>query len=119
MEKTITLNGKETKLKANAMNALIYRAAFGEDIFKVQGMFAKIVDADGNVNIELIDSIGVMRLVWTMAKAADKETYDFEKWLEGFEEGFPVMDILTDIGELLTINLTSTTKIKNASAAGN
>lgn len=118
MEKTITVDGKELKLKANAMNALIFRSAFGEDIFKVQGTFSKTINDDGTPALENIDCLGVMKLVWTMAKAADKTTPAFESWLDTFEE-FPIMDVFVEIHDMLMINMTSTTKIKNAKAAAN
>ncbi len=118
MEKTITVDGKELKLKANARNALIYRAAFGEDIFKVQGSFARTINDRGELVVENIDCLGIMKLVWTMAKAADSSTTEFEKWLDTFDE-FPIMDVFAELQEMLMINMTSTTKIKNAKAAVN
>jgi len=116
MERTITIDGKEIKLKANARNALIYRAFFGEDIFKVQGTFMKTINDKDELIIENLDCLGVMKLIWTMAKAADAGIPTFEEWLDQFEE-FPILDVFLDLQDMLMINMASTTKIKNAKAA--
>ena len=112
MEKNIIIDGKEIKLKANAMNALIYRSAFGEDIFKAQSMLFTAKDKKGNIDISKIDSLGMIKIVWTMAKAANDDTAPFEEWLSSFEE-FPVLDLLGEIVDLILVNMTSKTKIKN------
>lgn len=44
MEKIIYIGNKEVKLKANAMQALIFRKEFGRDIMEVQGSLMNIVN---------------------------------------------------------------------------
>ena len=117
MEKIIKIDGKDVPLKATAMNMVIYRSQFNKDIMEVAGA---IVKAGSTQDFAQLDSLGVARVVWTMAKTADKELPPFEKWFEGIEQ-FPVLDILGDCMELIMANLTSTSTIKpkNAKRAEN
>ena len=113
MEKIIKIGEKEVLLKANAMNALIYRSNFGNDIFTDE---AKIVSVAKDENYGEIEIVKLMQIVWTMAKAADSKTEPFNEWVSNFEE-FPVFDVLTDIIELILMNFSSKTNIKNSMAA--
>lgn len=115
MEKTIILAGREFKQKACAKNAIIYRAAFGEDIAKAFAPFQGS-GSNGQVIIERLDVIRMMRLVWTMQKTAEPETPAFEVWAESIEY-FPLFEAYNEIVDLITINVTGITTIKNASAA--
>jgi len=117
MEKIIKIDGKDVPLKATAMNMVVYRSQFNKDIMEVAGA---IVKAGSTQDFAQLDSLGVARVVWTMAKTADKDLLPFEKWFEGIEQ-FPVLDILGDIMDLIMSNLTSisTIKPKNAKRAEN
>ena len=112
MEKIIKIDGKDVPLKATAMNMVVYRSQFNKDIMEVAGA---IVKAGSTQDFAQLDSLGVARVVWTMAKTADKDLPPFEKWFEGIEQ-FPVLDILGDCMELIMANLTSTTTIKPKNA---
>jgi hypothetical protein len=112
MEKIIKIDGKDVPLKATAMNMVVYRSQFNKDIMEVAG---QIVKAGSTQNFADIDSLGVARIIWTMAKTADKDLPPFEKWFEGIEM-FPVLDILGDTMELIMANLTSITTIKPKNA---
>ena len=113
MEKIITLNDKKIRMKASAYSALIYRANFGEDIFPAQ---AKLIGFASSKNFNDINTVDLLRMAWSFAKTADKEVIPFEQWVEEVGD-FPVLDILPQIAELITANITSTTKIKNQNAA--
>lgn len=69
-----------------------------------------------NINSE-INVIDIMKMIYAMAKLADKNILPFEKWLEEIEE-FPVFDVVNQAADMFMVNMTSTTKIKNANAAG-
>lgn len=116
MEKVIKIDGKDIKLKSNAMNALIYRSEFGEDIFKSTGSFLSCSKEDGTIDINKLDSLAIIKLTWTMAKSADKNILPFETWLDSLNE-FPIIDVFNEIYEMIFSNLTATTTIKNAEAA--
>ena len=77
MEKIIYIGNKEVKLKANAMQALIFRQEFGRDIMDVQGSLMNIVNIKpkGEVVLNIdglkgVDSVGIVQMIWTLAKAA-------------------------------------------------
>lgn len=128
MEKTVKIDGKDVRLKANAKLPLVYRAYFGEEIFKVQiGMIslaskAESASKDKAIKLSIsdmaqIDTVGVIKMIWAMAKCADDSIPELEKWLDGFDE-MPIFELINDCVELFLSNLTSTTNIKNAEAAG-
>lgn len=115
MEKIISLAGREFKQKASAKNVIIYRATFGEDIAKAFALFQGS-GSNGQVIIERLDVVRMMRLVWTMQKTADAETPSFEEWVDDIEY-FPLFEAYNQIVELITINVTGITTIKNANTA--
>lgn len=112
MDKVININGTEIPLRATAMNMVIYRSQFGTDIMEVTGAIMK---AGSTQDFDKLDSLGIARLVWAMAKTYDSNLPNFEKWFETLEV-FPVLDILNDIMELIMANLTSTTTIRPKNA---
>lgn len=115
MEKTITIGEKKYKQKACAKNLIIYRDQFNEDMMKAVGMMQGS-GVNGVILIDRLDGLRLMRLVWTMQKTAEPETPDFDTWVEGIDE-FPVVDVYTDIIDLLTKNVTGISEVKNANAA--
>lgn len=132
MEKTIRIGEIEVNLKANARNLLIYRAAFGEDFMKAAGGLLKVfkprLDENGEVvtnedgqplsdiDFTNLNGIGMMRMIWSMARTASNETPPFDKWVDQFD-AFPVMDILNDTYELIMANMATISPIKNRRAA--
>lgn len=115
MEKVIMIGGNEIKQKSNAANAILYRAEFGEDIAKAWAIY-QAKGKDGAIQIENLDTIRMMRLVWVMLRAADPNAPAFDKWLESIET-FPILDVFNETIDLVAENLVSTTTIKNADAA--
>lgn len=110
MEKTITINGKELKLKATAMNLIIHQAEFGTDMFKdKKAVFDAITDRY-TIDIGNINSLAVCRMIWTFAKTADNSFPSFQKWMEEQEE-LPVIDLFNEVYELFMTNMNQTTEI--------
>lgn len=119
MEKTIDIGGKPVKLKATAKLALIYRDTFGEEILAVQGgLIAAIQENDKSPMraIQAWDSVGIIKLIWTMAKNADKSVPPMEDWLDTFDT-FPITSVVEQAAPLILANVATTTRIKNAGAA--
>ena len=124
MEKIIKIGEKDVRLKANAMQAIIYRREFGRDIMEVQGSLMSMIsfDSKGKASVNLacvkeIDGVGIVQIIWTMAKAADDTIPPLEQWLEQIDT-FPIMDIFMDSYELILANFISVSRIKNRKAAG-
>ena len=117
MEKTIVIDGKNIKLKSNALLPLIFKTNFGRDIFEVQSQVFGLGREGLNIRqMRDIECLGIQQVVWAMAKAADKNISPFEDWLSQFDE-FPIFDFFNEILDLFLSNVSSTTKIKNAEAA--
>lgn len=122
MEKTVNVGGKEMRLKAVAKLPIVFEAQFGKNFMEVQDKLFKIgyIDTDGNVKLDLskLDYVGLCQILWSMAKLADSNTPPYEQWLDSLEE-LPAVDVIEETIDLLTANLVSKSKIKNASAAVN
>ena len=115
MEKIVDIGGKEVRLKASAMTPVIYRNAFGRDIFKAQGSIFTLASKKLK-DLANVDSVGVMEIVWAMAKTADRSLPGFEDWLETLE-AFPILDVFNETVDLLMQNMTVRSNIKNSGAA--
>lgn len=105
MEKTLIIDGKQVRFRANAATPLRYKAQFGKDFFsellKLEAL-AKI--KPGKMKPEdfnLIDFDVLYNLVWVMAKTADPKIPDPITWLEEFEE-FPIMEIIPELQDMLS-----------------
>ena len=81
MFKTITIDGKETELMANAATPFRYKQVFGRDLFSILGN-------EQRAETEGVEA--VTELAYIMAKQAEKTDMnklnkdDFLAWLEGF-----------------------------------
>lgn len=132
MEKTITIDNKEVRLKASASFALRYKAQFNKDILKTllplvdkllplfqqlngqeldiktlnEGQLRMVLDACSMVEME-----DIYNVIWTLAKTADKDIPEPILWLDDFDK-FPLTDILPVAGELLLPSLFSTKESK-------
>ena len=122
MEKTITIDGKEVSFKATGGIGYRYKAQFGreflEDVVNLDAFVnsgterlvkkklpsgklvaEKVTDYDySKLSLE-----SMYNLLWTLAKTADENIPDPQKWLDSFDV-FPVMNIYTQIQDLLGDN---------------
>lgn len=111
MEKTIKLGDKEILLKATAMNLLIYQEAFGEDMFRAKGEILKALNGDG-IDYSSVNSVLLLRCLWTMARTGDKNFPPFKEWVESLEE-LPVVELYAENVELFLANMVTKSDIKN------
>ncbi len=117
MEKTVNLNGEDVILKSVAMTAIIYRSEFGEDIFKATAPFLEVSTKNG-IDFSKIEQESAMRLFWAYAKTANRDFVPYREWVGGLE-AFPLMDVMSELIDLVLVNLTSNmSQPKNAKAAG-
>lgn len=112
MEKTVTIDGKEVRLKATAALPIRYKSQFGRDFFSDILKLLKLfplkdldldkdeVDQDALKYIDHVDFEVFYNLIWTMAKNADKSIPDPETWFDQFAI-FSLEDVLPDLFELL------------------
>lgn len=119
MEKTIYIDEKPVRLKATAGFSKKYKAQFHRDYFADLMKMGKVFGGDSgkkmslaNVSYEDLDHLDfevLYDIVWTMAKAADKNVPAPEEWLDQFDT-FPLKEIMPDIQELITMNMQNTKK---------
>lgn len=79
----VTIDGKETRVRANPLALLYYRQEFGADLM---GDMAKWQGAGSDLG--RFDSVVFLQLVWALAKAgSDKPAGfpDFAAWLGALE----------------------------------
>lgn len=126
MEKTITVDGREVKMKASALVPRLYRFKFGRDMMRdmtqLQKVYTKAAslpeDATEEEKMEAqlsaIDLTIFENLAYIMAKHADNSLPDTaEEWLDEFSM-FSIYEVLPEILELwgMSCNTTSTLKKK-------
>ncbi|MFK4293748.1 hypothetical protein ABH955_005056 [Bacillus sp. RC240] len=115
MEKTITIDGKQVRLKATAATVKRYKAQFRRNLFAdLMGLGAinALTSPDGseqsidvsNLDLSNIDFELIYDLTWLYAKTADPSISDPMTWLDGFEE-FPIEEIMPEIMELVQVTM--------------
>ena len=101
MEKKIKIDGKNVKFKSTGALPMRYKAQFGRDFFKDLYKMQSAVDMKNKKqptikDIESIDFDTFYKIIWILAKTADKDIPEPIEWLDQFDE-FPIMDILDEV----------------------
>lgn len=124
MEKTITIDGKAVRLKATASFAVRYKQEFGTDVLLtitpfLNGIIKAITEKQKTEeaiqtvleNTEGFEIVDLYKIVYILAKTADKEIGDLNTWLDGFDT-FPLNEVLPAVADVLIPSLFSTKEIK-------
>lgn len=105
------IDGKEVPFKSSGAFLLRYKAQFKRDalveLMKLSEGFGQTKD----MNLEKLDLELFYNLIWTLAKTADNTIPPVFEWLDSFDE-FPVLEILTEVMELIMSTLESTVAAK-------
>lgn len=112
-ETTINIYGKDVTFKVTGQTPLMYRAMFPGSDFLKDFMNLEKNQAQGNA----FESIEFYQMVYCLAKKADPEIPEMNVWLDTFEDGFPVMEIVNDVLPLIQANFISTQIKKKATRA--
>ncbi|MBK5489010.1 hypothetical protein CN445_09295 [Bacillus cereus] len=115
MEKTITIDGKQVRLKSTAATVKRYKAQFRRNLFADMmglGAINALTTPGGseqpidmsNVDISKVDFELIYDLTWLFAKTADSNISDPMTWLDEFEE-FPIEEIMPEIMELVQVTM--------------
>ncbi len=100
MEKTITIDEKEVRLKSDAAIGLLYEASFGvgyeKDFQKMQ---------------ENSSTLFFYRMLWALAKTADESIPELQKWLKGFES-IDIDELVEDVTTLFMSSMMSKKKFQ-------
>lgn len=117
MEKTITIDGKEVRLKTNGATPLRYKSQFKKDylaeIVRLMKMFTLLNKSNltemESEELDQVDMSVVYNIVWVYAKTADSTIPEPLLWLESFDE-FPIMEITLQIADMATNSLKTVKK---------
>ncbi|MEK4494497.1 hypothetical protein [Ureibacillus sp. FSL W8-0352] len=94
MEKVLTIDGKQVKFVANGSTPIRYMAEFGKDYFEELTEIEK-----GNLS-----GMSFYRMVYLMAKTANKDIPPMEEWLASFDK-FPIFDVYEQLSPLIFANI--------------
>lgn len=121
VEKTITIGGKEMRMRASALIPRFYRYKFGRDMMadinRLKKNFDAAVKAQNATTEEEIQTarLDVMDLTifenvaWLMLRHAGEEVGETpDEWLDSLNGLFPVYEVLPEILELWDENLVTT-----------
>ncbi len=133
MKKTIQIDGRDVKFSNNASLFNIYKNQFGKDILSVimplfsefltnsDALFSTVINdgakaikpseialaLEGVFSLEMVD---FLQFAWAMAKCADRDTLDYDEWLESFED-FPIYDVYEELLPMLFRSVISKKKL--------
>ena len=121
MERTVTVGGKEVRMRASALIPRLYRYKFGRDMIsdmrQLQKSYAKALSLPKNATEEekqdaqmsVLDLTIFENVAWLMARQADPSVpADPDEWLDTIEGVFSVYEILPVILELWNANQATT-----------
>lgn len=102
-EKIITIGEKEVAFKITGSTPLMYLSAFGTDFLSDFMKVSRELSSEEGLK----DSMPIYRMAWIMAKKADAELPQLEDWLDEFEDGFPIFEVLEEVIPLVQANMES------------
>lgn len=113
MEKTLTIDGEKIKFKSSGAVPLRYKAQFQRDYFADIYKLMDLVDGEvenlddikpEDINIANLDFDVFYRVVWTLAKTADKDVPDLMSWLDEFDS-FPIVEVTVELMDIIAASI--------------
>lgn len=124
MEKIITVDGREVKMKASALVPRLYRFKFGRDMMRDMAQLKKVYtkaaslpedatdEERAEAQLSMVDLTIFENLAYIMAKHADSSLPDTaEEWLDSFSM-FSIYEVLPEILELWGMSCGTTSALK-------
>lgn len=100
MEKIINIDGRDVKLKSTGAFLLRYKEFFFRDALADVMRLSEIsMDNLSKFDVEIF-----YNLVWVLAKTADPNIAEINKWLDEFES-FPILEVITEVIPLISNSL--------------
>ncbi|MFJ7736396.1 hypothetical protein ACIQ2D_08630 [Lysinibacillus sp. NPDC097287] len=90
MEKIVTIEGQEIRLKTHGNVPDLYKKHFGTDFFTDMNSMSK-----GGMNVSVLNNV-----LWLSAKIADPEIPPIDNWNESFDS-FPILSAIDEVQEML------------------
>lgn len=108
MEKTLTIDGEEVRIRASAATPRLYRIKFRRDVIQDMAEVQKALNAQKNPDASTlpIETLTVFEnMAYIMAKHADPDNVpdSVEKWMERFET-FSIYSIFPEMLDLWAAN---------------
>lgn len=108
IEKKVTIDGRDYKLRSSALIPKLYRAKFGKDMIVDMRQLAKSykeTQGDPDKMLSVVDLEVFERAAWIMLKHAGEDVgEDVDEWLEQLDGVFSVYEALPVILELWNHN---------------
>ncbi len=108
MEKMLTIDGRQVRLKSTGAFLLRYKAQFGRDA--IQDAFRLLGSMDSNNQITDLGSLDLevlYNMTWTLAKTADPSLPPPMEWLDSFS-AFPLDEIVPEVIDMIASSFIST-----------
>ncbi len=108
MEKMLTIDGRQVRLKSTGAFLLRYKAQFGRDA--IQDAFRLLGSMDSNNQITDLGSLDLevlYNMTWTLAKTADPALPPPMEWLDSFS-AFPLDEIVPEVIDMIASSFIST-----------
>ena len=104
IEKTVTIEGKEWKLRSSALLPRKYREKFGKDLVLDMRTLANAYK-DEDKMLSVFDIEIFERVAWIMLDYAGEDVGNSpDEWLESLDSPFSIYDVLPTILELWNTN---------------
>lgn len=114
MERAVTIDGREVKMRASALTPRLYRRYFGHDMMRdMNELIRNYQDADNNEitipNLEVFENVA-----WLFLKEAGEDVGESpEEWLDTLDGVFSIYEAMPTIIELWASNQATTSVPKN------
>lgn len=95
MEKTISIQGQEFKLKSSLFTIIAYKNAFGSELFSDIAVLDKLSNKDDLSHLSIVIDV-IFRITYILHKPFTKSSYD--EFLQSFD-----FSVLSDANELENI----------------
>ncbi|EOW9529897.1 hypothetical protein ACO11K_003661 [Bacillus cytotoxicus] len=114
MEKTITVDGKQIRLKCTGATPMRFNAQFGKDYF-AEVLKVAVIGKEGFASMDLsllanLETESLYNIIYIFAKTANPDIPDKLSWLDSFDE-FPVFDIFIEIQDMIMATMQSKKKM--------
>lgn len=112
MEKTLTIDGRQVRLKSTGAFLLRYKMQFGRDA--IQDAFRLIGSIDSNnriTDLGALDLEVLYNMIWTLAKTADASLPPPMEWLDTFA-AFPLDEVMPEVIDMIASSFISTAASK-------
>ena len=101
----IPIGDQEIKFTVTGSTPVMYMAMHGKDFL------SEFLKLEKELNTgEVKDFMAFYRIAYTLAKKGNPDIPELSEWLDTFEDGFPVFDVVQELMPLIQLNFQSAKK---------